>query len=94
MFLYNVIGFDFYFSFLSHMCAVYYYNFGWSDYSVPTLATLLDAVKVLDHSVSLGRVAIHCHAGLGRTGLLIACHLIYSQQTPPNQAITHVRVKR
>ena len=31
---------------------------------------LLDMVKVLSFALSEGKVAVHCHAGLGRTGKL------------------------
>ena len=40
------------------------------------------------------KVAIHCHAGLGRTGLLIACYLVYSQRMTADQAIHYIRSKR
>jgi protein tyrosine phosphatase len=29
------------------------------------------------------KVAVHCHAGLGRTGLAIACFFLYSQHYTP-----------
>ena len=75
-------------------CTVFYYNFCWSDYDVPTLEALLDAVKVIDNALSMGKVAVHCHAGLGRTGVLIACHLVYSLRYTGNKAIIEVRRKR
>jgi len=49
--------------------SVYYYNFGWKDYGVASLTTILDMVKVMSFAVQEGRMAVHCHAGLGRTGL-------------------------
>lgn len=52
---------------LSH-CPVYFYNFGWKDYGVASLTTILDMVKVMTFALQEGKVAIHCHAGLGRTG--------------------------
>lgn len=33
-----------------------------------SLAAIIDMVKVLAFTVKEGRVAVHCHAGLGRTG--------------------------
>lgn len=39
-----------------------------ADFGVSSLVRLLDVVKVISFAVEEGRVAIHCHAGLGRTG--------------------------
>ncbi|NXY51163.1 PTPC1 protein, partial [Ceuthmochares aereus] len=47
---------------------IYFYNFGWKDYGVASLTTILDMVKVVAFALQEGRVAVHCHAGLGRTG--------------------------
>lgn len=46
---------------------IYFYNFGWKDYGVASLTTILDMVKVMAFALQEGRVAVHCHAGLGRT---------------------------
>ena len=67
---------------------------GWLDYGVPTLKSVLDMVKVVDFATREGKVAIHCHAGLGRTGVLIACYLIYSKRMGGDEAIATVREKR
>lgn len=32
------------------------------------LATVLDMVKVMAFALQEGKIAVHCHAGLGRTG--------------------------
>jgi len=74
--------------------AVYFYNYGWLDYGVPTLESVLDMVKVVDFALRGGKVAVHCHAGLGRTGVLIACYLVYSERMAGDEAISHVRAKR
>lgn len=32
------------------------------------LASMLDIVKVMAFALQEGKIAVHCHAGLGRTG--------------------------
>ena len=44
---------------------IYFYNYPWPDYGTPMLSTILDVIKVVDFSCNMGKVAIHCHAGLG-----------------------------
>uniref|UniRef100_A0A3B4B5J5 Protein tyrosine phosphatase domain-containing protein 1 n=1 Tax=Periophthalmus magnuspinnatus TaxID=409849 RepID=A0A3B4B5J5_9GOBI len=73
---------------------IYFYNFGWSDYGVGSLSAVLDLVKVMAFALEEGKVAVHCHAGLGRTGVLIACFIIYTTRMTANQAIVYVRSKR
>ncbi|KAM4618277.1 protein tyrosine phosphatase domain-containing protein 1 [Polymixia lowei] len=73
---------------------IFFYNFGMPDFSVSSLVGLIDGVKVLAFAVKEGRVAVHCHAGLGRTGVLIACYLIYNLRISPSEAVHYVRIKR
>uniref|UniRef100_A0A671FBZ6 Protein tyrosine phosphatase domain-containing protein 1 n=1 Tax=Rhinolophus ferrumequinum TaxID=59479 RepID=A0A671FBZ6_RHIFE len=73
---------------------IYFYNFGWKDYGVASLTTILDMVKVMTFALQEGKVAIHCHAGLGRTGVLIACYLVFATRMTADQAIIFVRAKR
>ncbi|MED6274829.1 Protein tyrosine phosphatase domain-containing protein 1 [Characodon lateralis] len=73
---------------------IYYYNFGWKDYGVASLTTILDMVKVMSFAVQEGKMAVHCHAGLGRTGVLFACYLVFTTRMNADQAILFVRAKR
>lgn len=73
---------------------IYFYNFGWKDYGVASLTTILDMVKVMAFALQEGKLAIHCHAGLGRTGVLTACYLVYATRMSADQAILFVRAKR
>ncbi|XP_008286459.1 protein tyrosine phosphatase domain-containing protein 1 [Stegastes partitus] len=73
---------------------IYFYNFGWTDYGVANLTTVLDMVKVMAFALQEGKIAVHCHAGLGRTGVLLACFLAYATRMTANQAILYVRAKR
>lgn len=50
---------------------------------MPLQRTLLDICKVVTFAQTEGRVAIHCHAGLGRTGVVIACFLVYHHKLKP-----------
>nr|XP_054750216.1 protein tyrosine phosphatase domain-containing protein 1-like [Lytechinus pictus] len=73
---------------------IFFYNFGWDDYGVKSLTFILDMVKVMTFAIKEGKVAVHCHAGLGRTGVLIACYLIYAKRFDGDHAIHFVREKR
>lgn len=59
---------EFNYMFYCPLFPVYFYNFGWKDYGVASLTTILDMVKVMSFAMQEGKMAVHCHAGLGRTG--------------------------
>lgn len=75
---------------------VFFYNFGWLDMSIPSLELVMRIVQVMSFTVNEKRqkVAVHCHAGLGRTGLVIACYLIYEHGFDAVRAVQLVRTKR
>ena len=75
---------------------VSYYEFPWPDMTAPDNETVLRCVRIMDHHVKTnnGRVLVHCHAGLGRTGLMIACYFMYAQDRSPEEAINMVRSSR
>lgn len=46
-----------------------FYNFGWEDHQTTNYGILLKILKSLEFCLAEGKkVAIHCHAGRGRTG--------------------------
>jgi len=73
-----------------------YINPGWTDGTAPSLRHALTIVKKMHrvHSSHGGRILIHCHAGLGRTGMLIACYLMVQEGLPVADAIQYVRLVR
>nr|CAH8848374.1 unnamed protein product [Trichobilharzia regenti] len=73
---------------------IFFYNFSWCDYGVASLSFILDTVVVIQFSILKGKVAIHCHAGLGRTGVIIACYLVFNNRISAGEAIRYVRFRR
>ena len=74
---------------------VEYYHFGWEDMTVPSVDSMLDIVRVGNSVIERGgKVAVHCHAGFGRTGIVIACMIISRENVSAQEAITLVRSKR
>jgi atypical dual specificity phosphatase len=61
------------------------------DMGIPQVTPTARLCKFIETRLRDGdRVAVHCHAGLGRTGLLLAAYLVW-QRTPPEDAIVAVR---
>ena len=73
----------------------HHYAFGWVDMGVPSVERMMNVVQVIDmHQRRGGKVAVHCHAGYGRTGMVAACYLVFSHHYSPEVAIATVRAKR
>lgn len=72
-----------------------FYNFGWRDHHTTDNNMILKILKNMDLCLKNGnKVAVHCHAGRGRTGLIICAYLIYSQNYTAEKAIKLFKEKR
>jgi atypical dual specificity phosphatase len=64
------------------------------DFTAPTADQLTRGVRAINRALVAGqRVAVHCAAGLGRTGTLLACYLV-STGLEPKAAIARIREVR
>ena len=64
-----------------------HFNWNWPDMTAPSVPMLHDIVQIARQELDAGgKVAIHCHAGYGRTGTVAACLLL---QRPLTDAQIH-----
>jgi atypical dual specificity phosphatase len=64
------------------------------DMEAPSQEQLDRCVSAIDRAMEKGMgVAVHCAAGLGRTGVILACHLVAGGMSADN-AIARVRRQR
>jgi atypical dual specificity phosphatase len=64
------------------------------DFAAPSVAALRRCVEFLRSSISAGApAAVHCFAGYGRTGTVVAAYLI-ATGLPAEEAIAEVRATR
>ncbi|CCU76815.1 tyrosine-protein phosphatase [Blumeria hordei DH14] len=66
------------------------------DGTCPTLKTVRKFITLAHETITIKKrgIAVHCKAGLGRTGCLIGAYLIYRYGFPANEIIAFMRFMR
>ena len=74
---------------------VNYLHVSSNDMGVPEFADLTYAVDFIHRRITNSEpVMVHCLAGMGRTGTILACYLIKYQKMSANEATEKVREER
>ena len=62
------------------------------DFGIPRIVNLIDAVALTSTRARQGHnLVVHCHAGIGRTGMVAACLAVYNLGFSSDKAISWVR---
>ncbi|CAF2870943.1 unnamed protein product [Rotaria sp. Silwood2] len=75
-------------------CGIFIYNYAMEDYGTVKADTILDIMKVMSFAMKQGKIAVHCHAGLGRTGFVICSYLVHEYRMTAHESIHYIRAKR
>jgi atypical dual specificity phosphatase len=65
------------------------------DFGAPTVEEMDEVVNFIDKTISSGRaVLVHCAAGKGRTGAVLAAYIVKKQNLTAKHAIEKIRIMR
>ncbi len=67
---------------------------GWKDMNVPdSVDFMIEIVKEMHHTVKeeQRKVLVHCHAGYGRTGIVLACYMLYISDRSAEDVVKEIR---
>jgi atypical dual specificity phosphatase len=69
-----------------------YFHLRVEDYSAPSLEEIDNTIDYIQQQISKNKpVMVHCAAGRGRTGTILAAYLIKKENVTANQAIKKIR---
>jgi protein tyrosine phosphatase domain-containing protein 1 len=70
---------------------------GWKDMNVPdSIDFMIEIVKDMYYTINeeKRKVLVHCHAGYGRTGIVLACYMLYTSTKSAEEVVHEIRLKR
>jgi len=68
-----------------------YSQFPFKDFQAPSLEAVEHVVEEARSRLGTQRIAVHCHAGVGRTAVAVSCIVMERDGLNADEAIAHVK---